>query len=97
MACLSGKVALITGSSSGVGRAIALAFAAQDTKFLVCADIQPHGRAEIPEEAQRATHDLILESRGVNSAVFVRTDATDPTEVEACVAEAVKKGGRLDM
>ena len=90
-------MALITGSSSGLGRAIALAFAAQGTRLIVCADLQASARVEIAGETTISTHELILERHGEGRAVFVKTDVTVTGEVEAGVAEAAKRGGRLDM
>ena len=98
MSRLSGKVAIVTASSSGLGRAIALAFASQGTKLVICADIQPAARPEIPEEAAaQPTHELIQEQHGMERAMFVQTNALIESEVEACVKEAVNKGDRLDM
>ena len=91
------KVALISGSSSGLGRAIALAFAAQGTQLIVCADLNPSARIEVPGEAVISTHELILELYGEGRALFMKADMTVAVEVEACVAEAVKRGGRLDV
>jgi NAD(P)-dependent dehydrogenase (short-subunit alcohol dehydrogenase family) len=79
------KVALVTGGSSGIGRAAALAFAREGAKVVV-ADVQVAGGQE--------TVRLIRDAGG--EAVFVRTDVANPVEVQALVGEAVQRYGRLD-
>lgn len=80
-----GQVALVTGGSSGIGRAAALAFAAQGARVVVASR-----RAEQSEE----TVELIRAGGG--EAFFVRTDVTQAAEVEALVARTVERHGRLD-
>ena len=80
-----GQVALVTGGSSGIGRAAALAFAAQGARVVVASR-----RAEQSEE----TVELIRAGGG--EAFFVRTDVTQAAEVEALVARTVERYGRLD-
>ncbi|KAG0650874.1 reductase [Hyphodiscus hymeniophilus] len=87
---LSGRVAIVTGASSGIGRAIALAYAAEGASVM-CSDLQPNSR----EEKIKATHELILEQGG--KASFLKTDVTDEAQVEAVVSVTVKRFGRLDM
>ncbi|MCJ1318622.1 hypothetical protein MMC15_003952 [Xylographa vitiligo] len=94
---LYNKVALITGASSGLGRAIALAYASHGTKLVVCADLAPAARAEISSEAERSTHDLICELHGPDKAIFVKCDVTQASQVADAVAAAVSTGGRLDI
>lgn len=79
------KVALVTGGSSGIGRAAALAFAREGAKVVV-ADVQVAGGQE--------TVRLIRDAGG--EAVFVRTDVANPVEVQALVDQAVQRYGRLD-
>jgi len=92
---LSNKVAIVTGSSSGIGRAISLAYAAEGA-LLVCADLQPTTLfTTSSSETLGATHDRIIESGG--RAIFVQTDVTQPAQVERLVQEAVREYGRLDV
>ena len=95
--CLANKVAIVTGSSSGIGRAISLAYAREGAR-VVCADIQPTTRFEQSsdeDETRGATHDRIIEAGG--EAIFVRTDVTEAEQVEELVKTAVRTWGRLDV
>jgi len=85
MGSLDGKVALVTGGSSGIGRAASLAFAREGAKVVV---------ASRGNEAGEETVRVIEQADG--EAVFVKTDVSLPAQVEAMVAEAVQMYGRLD-
>jgi NAD(P)-dependent dehydrogenase (short-subunit alcohol dehydrogenase family) len=80
-----GKVAIVTGAGSGMGRAAALEFAARGAKVAVV-DVNEEGGAE--------TVRLITESEG--EAVFERTDVSASAEVQRMVSATVKRWGRLD-
>jgi NAD(P)-dependent dehydrogenase (short-subunit alcohol dehydrogenase family) len=80
-----GKVALVTGGTSGIGRAAALAFAREGARVVVA------GRRS---EAGEQTVQLIREAGG--DALFVRTDVTQAAEVEALVNKTLAAYGRLD-
>ena len=82
---LVGKVALVTGAGSGIGRASACAFAVEGAKVVV-ADVDAAGG----EETVRR-----IESAG-GEAIFARADVTRAAEVEALVDRAVGTYGRLD-
>lgn len=87
MHTMNGRVALVTGAASGIGRASALAFARAGAKVVV-ADLQ---RATV--EAQETVR-LVHEAGG--SATFVPTDVTRAAEVRALVAATIAEYGRLD-
>ena len=85
MGKLNGKVALVTGGGSGIGRAAALAFAAEGARVVV-ADVVVQGGEE--------TVRMITQKGG--EAIFVKTDVSRAAEVEALVRKAVDTFGRLD-
>ncbi len=82
---LEGKVALVTGGSSGIGRACALAFAREGAKVVV---------ADVLIEGGEETVGMIAESGG--EAIFARADVSKAQDVEAMVKKAVRTYGRLD-
>lgn len=81
-----GQVALVTGGSSGIGRATAQAFAAQGARVVV---------ASRRLEQSVETIKLIQDAGG--QAFFVKTDVTKAKEVEAVVAQTIQQYGRLDF
>ena len=85
MSNMSNKVALITGASSGIGRATALAFAANGAKVVVAARREDDLAALVAE----------IESQG-GAATFVKTDVSASKDVERMVAHAIGTYGRLD-
>ena len=94
---LNNKVAIVTGASSGLGRAIALDFAAQGTRFVLCADLKPEAPAS--EVGGVPTDELIRQQYGSERAAFTRADVSVSDDMEGCVGEAVRRGGlgRLDV
>lgn len=95
---LASRVAVVTGSSSGLGRAIAIAFAANGASLVICSDLRPdaHGTLGV-SEAEMPTHELICQRYGEGKAMFVRADVTVAGDMEGVVKKAVEVGGRLDV
>jgi glucose 1-dehydrogenase len=86
---LSGKTAVVTGASSGIGRAIAMSFAAEGANVVV-ADV----RAE-PLEGGEPTVDCITRAGG--KACFSRADVQRWEDVDQMISMAVERYGRLDI
>ncbi|MFM8481618.1 MAG: SDR family oxidoreductase [Gammaproteobacteria bacterium] len=81
-----GKVALVTGAASGIGRATAVAFAASGAAVVV-ADL----------DAIRGEETVALAKAAGGRAVFQRCDVSAAADVEALIARAVNEFGRLDF
>lgn len=86
MTNMNDKVALITGASSGIGRATAQAFAARGASVAVAA-------RRVDELATLVTD---ITSRG-GRAIFRETDVSVASDVERLVAQTIETYGRLDF
>lgn len=104
---LQGRTALITGASSGLGRAIALAYAEQGAN-VVCADITPNPPKSTPilsktlKDVDLLTPTVELLNKihpgeGRDRAVYIKCDTTSASDNEAAVQKCVDVFGRLDI
>ena len=86
MGILNGKVALVTGAGSGIGKAIALKYSGEGANVVISDINEEHGKDAVA---------LIREKGG--KAIFVKADSSSPPDNEALVAKTVKEYGRLDI
>jgi NAD(P)-dependent dehydrogenase (short-subunit alcohol dehydrogenase family) len=86
MGRLDGRVALITGAGSGIGRTTALLFAREGASVVV---------SDVVDEAGRGAVQEIEEGNG--KAAFVHADVSSSSDAEAMVRSAVRTFGRLDV
>lgn len=83
---MQGKVALVTGAGSGIGKACAMLYAQHGASVVVSDIADEHGQQVVDEIAAAG-----------GNATFVRADVGDPAQCEQLVAETVAAYGRLDM
>jgi NAD(P)-dependent dehydrogenase (short-subunit alcohol dehydrogenase family) len=83
---LQGKVAMVTGSTKGIGRAVAIGYAEEGATVIVC------GRSE--DLAKNLAGELTGKGR---KAVALRLDVTNVDSVNQVVAQVVKQFGRIDI
>ncbi|KAF1723031.1 SDR family oxidoreductase [Pseudoxanthomonas wuyuanensis] len=84
---LAGKVALITGGDSGIGRAVAVHFAREGAAVAI---------AYLSEDADAAEAQRLVEAEGVR-CLLVRTDLSTPANCQKTVDKTVAKLGALDV
>jgi NAD(P)-dependent dehydrogenase (short-subunit alcohol dehydrogenase family) len=82
---MTGKVALVTGGSSGIGKAAALAFAAEGAMVVIA--------SRDPEAGEAAASSI---RAGGGQALWIQADVTQATQVEAMIRRVIETYGRLD-
>ncbi len=82
----SGKVAFVTGAASGIGRATAVAFAAEGARVAIL---------DLTAEALRDTESAIEAAGG--EVLVIACDVSDAAQVEAAVGQVVERFGRIDV
>jgi NAD(P)-dependent dehydrogenase (short-subunit alcohol dehydrogenase family) len=83
---LEGKVAIVTGAGTGIGRATAKLFAREGARVVV---------AELDAEAGEQTAQLIVQAGG--NVIAIRTDVTEPDSIQATIDKAVQHYGALHI
>jgi NAD(P)-dependent dehydrogenase (short-subunit alcohol dehydrogenase family) len=83
---LAGKAAVVTGGTSGLGKAGAVRFAQEGARVAVASRREGEGRKVVDEIASLG-----------GEAIFVRTDVRDPGDVEALIATAEERFGKIDV
>jgi len=86
MNTLKGKVALVTGGASGIGRATALLFAREGAAVAIVDFDEPHARTAVQD----------IEAQG-GQAIFIRCDVTRADECQHAVQTILERFGRLDI
>lgn len=86
MEAVAGKVALITGAGSGIGKQTALLFAREGARVVV---------SDINENDGKAVADQIINAGG--EAIFIKADTAKPEDHQALVDQTIAKFGKLDI
>jgi len=80
------KIALVTGASSGIGKATAMRFA-EEGATVVLADVQEDAGKQAATDVSAATK---------SETLFVRCDVSQPKQVEELIATVIERFGRID-
>ncbi|PLS18575.1 3-oxoacyl-ACP reductase [Bacillus sp. M6-12] len=83
---LDGKVAIITGGGSGIGRATSLLFSKEGAKVVI-SDINEESGASVQKEIQELGHE----------AIFVKTDVSKADDIKALIDRTISRFGRIDI
>ncbi|KAK3637255.1 hypothetical protein LTR56_013793 [Elasticomyces elasticus] len=82
---LNGRIAVITGASSGLGKATAIRFANSGAR-IVCADLKSSG-----------VEDEINAQHGKDRAIFIACNVSEESQIEALIKQSAEWGGRIDI
>jgi len=82
---LEGKVAIITGAGSGIGRATSKIFAREGARLVL---------ADVVEDGGKQTLAMVADTG--KEAIFVKTDVSNQSDVDALIAKAVETYGHID-
>lgn len=91
---LAGKVAIVTGSSRGIGKDIALAFAAEGADIVVAARSESQPDPRLPGTIHETAQEVEALGR---RALAIRTDVTDEEQISAMVQRTLAAFGRIDI
>lgn len=84
---LEGRIAVITGAASGIGKGIAITFASEGANIVI---------ADLATEAQASDVISAIKKLG-GEVLFVRTDVSDEASVRAMAAQSLDRFGRVDI
>ena len=87
MTKLEGRIAVVTGAASGIGKGIAIAFAREGADIVVADKVEKSGAAEVLDGISNHGRD----------ALFVHTDVSDEVSVDNMVAASLARFGRVDI
>jgi len=83
---LDGKVAVVTGGNSGIGRAISEVFARENAKVVIGA-----------RNEKNAAQTVEAISRKNGTATFIRTDVRESSQVKRLIEETIRRYGTIDI
>ena len=82
---LAGKVAVVTGGTDGIGKAIALTFAREGAKVIILGRNETKGRK------------AVAEINAAGEATYMKADVSDPEQIKRIVDETIQKYRRIDI